>query len=162
MKNIYLKILDLQRSGTGLVLATVIRSVGSTPQKPGSSALFDKDGLIFGTVGGGMVEWKVKELAMKSLLTKKSGYLQISLNKDISHKEEAICGGEISILLDAVPENHLPVIEEIKKAIDERKPGVLITMATVYSENQVLIKRYWMTKEKKPIFSSELIGESCT
>jgi xanthine dehydrogenase accessory factor len=150
MKNIYLKILDLQPSVTGLVLATVTASEGSTPQKPGSSALFDRDGLISGTVGGGIVEGKVRELALKSVLTKESCYLHVSLNKDISNKEEAICGGEISILLDADPINYLPVFKEIKKAGDERKPGVLITMTTVHTEKQILIDRYWMSKESRP------------
>ena len=45
MKNIYLQLLDHQSDSNHLVLATVTRTKGSTPQKPGSSALFNKNGL---------------------------------------------------------------------------------------------------------------------
>ena len=61
MKNIYLQIPDHKNNDSLLVLATVTRTVGSTPQKPGSSALFGKKGLIAGTVGGGIVEGKVQK-----------------------------------------------------------------------------------------------------
>jgi len=46
MKNIYIQIPDLLYPDSSLVLATVTRSYGSTPQKPGSSALFNKNGII--------------------------------------------------------------------------------------------------------------------
>ncbi|MFH0756410.1 MAG: XdhC family protein [Bacteroidota bacterium] len=42
MKNIHRQLLDYLRSGEKIVLATVIRTSGSTPQKPGSSALFSE------------------------------------------------------------------------------------------------------------------------
>jgi xanthine dehydrogenase accessory factor len=157
MKNIYLKIPDLHHSCTGLVLATVIKSVGSTPQKPGSSALFDSKGLICGTVGGGIVEGTVTDLALKSLSLKESRYLDISLDNDRSSKENAICGGQISILIDANPYNYLAVFEEVRKAVRERNPGVLITMVTGYSGKQVLINRYWMTEESKPAMPAEFM-----
>ena len=56
MKNIYLQYLDHQSDKTPLILATVTRTNGSTPQKPGSSALFGKKGLVSGTIGGVVVE----------------------------------------------------------------------------------------------------------
>ena len=39
-----------------LVVATVIRTKGSTPQKPGAKLLVRKDGSGVGTLGGGCVE----------------------------------------------------------------------------------------------------------
>ncbi len=147
MKNIYLKFLEIQPSQEGLVIATVTESLGSTPQKPGSSAIFDNNGLISGTVGGGMVEGQVQEFAQKSSLTKESGYLHFNLNKDVSHKEEAICGGKISVLVDANPAGNLSVFMAIKQSISENIPGVLITMVTVVREAKVLINRYWMTQK---------------
>ena len=72
MKNIYLQILDQQKDKSPLVLATVTRTHGSTPQKPGSSALFNKKGLISGTVGGGIVEGEVQKIALNSILSEES------------------------------------------------------------------------------------------
>ena len=42
--------------GDQIVVATVIRTKGSTPQKPGSKLLVRKDGSGVGTLGGGCVE----------------------------------------------------------------------------------------------------------
>jgi len=150
LKNIYLEILNLQPSADRLVLATVTSTTGSTPQKPGSSALFNGSKLIFGTVGGGVVENQVQILAEKSSVTKKSGYLHFNLNKDTSYKEEAICGGKISVLVDANPLNNLNVFREISKSMSSRIPGILITMVTNVRETEVLINRYWMTVDMKP------------
>ena len=63
MKNIYLQIPLNAHEFADLVLATVTGTEGSTPQKPGSSALFNQKGLIAGTVGGGILEGKVQEIA---------------------------------------------------------------------------------------------------
>jgi xanthine dehydrogenase accessory factor len=150
MKNIYLDFLETNTHSTGFVIATVTESVGSTPQKPGSSALFDSRGLLSGTVGGGAVEAQIQDFALKSSVTKESGYLHFSLSKDVSHKYEAICGGRISVLVDANPFNHIPVFEAVRQSLSANTPGVLISMVTVIREPEVLINRYWMTLESKP------------
>ena len=150
MKNIYLQLLDHQFDIFHLVLATVTRTHGSTPQKPGSSALFGKKGLISGTVGGGIVEGKVQKLAHNAILSKKSGHFQFNLANDISNTEEAICGGQISVLVDANLNNYLSVFEQVKISFEERDPGVLLTMVTRFSEEMVLINRYWMNESFKP------------
>ncbi|MGC1389743.1 MAG: XdhC/CoxI family protein [Bacteroidales bacterium] len=150
MKNIYLQIIDHQSDKSPLILATVTRTLGSTPQKPGSSALFCKKGLIYGTVGGGVVEGRVQKLAREALLSKKSGHFQFNLANDISKKEEAICGGHISILLDANLKNHLSVFEQLRSSLENGIPGVLITMVTSFTENTVLINRYWISNTFKP------------
>lgn len=150
MQNIYLKIMEIQEDSIDLVLATVILTTGSTPQKSGSSVLFNTKGLVSGTIGGGVVENEVHDFALKSILSKKSGYLHFNLSKDVSHKEEAICGGKISVLVDANPLNHLNVFREIGQSMSERIPGVLITMVTDIRKTEVLINRYWMTGSVKP------------
>lgn len=150
MRNIYLQILDQQTHNTPMVLATVTRTSGSTPQKPGSSALFDKDGLISGTVGGGIVEGKVLKIASDALLSKQSGLYQFNLANDISNTEEAICGGQITILVDANLNNHISVFRQVSHSIQERIPGVLITMVTRFTEKTVLINRYWMSNTFRP------------
>jgi xanthine dehydrogenase accessory factor len=159
MKNIYLQILDKQYDISNLVLATVTRTNGSTPQKPGSSALFCKQGLICGTVGGGIVEGKVQKIAMERLISKQSGHFNFNLANDISNIEEAICGGQISVLVDADPNNCISVFEQVKQSMYERIPGVLITMVTGFNEKPVLINRYWMSETFKPLIPAEILKE---
>jgi xanthine dehydrogenase accessory factor len=157
MKNIYLQIPDLLSSDSPLILATVTRTQGSTPQKPGSSALFCEKGLISGTVGGGIVEGKVQVLARESIVTNNSGHFHFNLANDISNTEEAICGGQISVLIDANLKNSLSVFEEIKKSLSNRIPGVLVTRITGFTENTVLINRYWMSNFFTPSIHNEFI-----
>jgi xanthine dehydrogenase accessory factor len=150
MKNIYLQFLDHQPGNSPLAIATVTRSVGSTPQKPGSSALYGLKGRLSGTVGGGVVEGRVSKIAAEALGTKKSTHSTFNLNNDISDKSEAICGGQISVLIDANPGNYTEVFEQLRNSIINHIPGVLLTMVTKFSEDTVLINRYWMTEKIVP------------
>jgi xanthine dehydrogenase accessory factor len=122
MKNIYLQILDQQSVNSPLVLATVVRTQGSTPQKPGSSALFCNSTLLAGTVGGGIVEEKVRKAASEAIISGNSNLLSFSLINDIANKEEAICGGLISVLLDANLKNSLNLFRELKASFENRIP----------------------------------------
>lgn len=150
MKNIYIQLLDLHETCSSLVLSTVTGSIGSTPQKPGSSAIFGKNGLISGTVGGGILEAKVQEISQNALVSKDSSQPTFFLNKDVPDGEDAICGGQIRVLIDSNPFNYLSVYEEIKRSSNDKMPGVLITMITGMREKKVLISRYWMTENDKP------------
>ncbi|MBG0861122.1 MAG: XdhC family protein [Bacteroidales bacterium] len=156
MKNIYLQVLEKQPENSNLVLATVTGTIGSAPQKPGSSALFGMSGLLAGTVGGGMLEGKVSEFAVRSCLSKESGHLHFMLDKDISQKEEAICGGEISVLADADPFIHLPVFREMEISLQNRHPGMLATVVTTDRMNRLNIARIWITETFKPGMSDLL------
>jgi len=157
MKNIYQQILDQPTAYSPLVLATVTRTHGSAPQEPGSSALFYKKGLISGTVGGGIIEGKVQKIAIDAVLSKQSGHFQFNLANDISNTEEAICGGQISVLVDANLNNYISVFEQVKQSMAIRIPGVLITMVTDLTEKAVLINRYWMSKTYKPAIPVQFI-----
>jgi xanthine dehydrogenase accessory factor len=158
MKNIYLQLLDRKSDNNSLVLATVTGANGSTPQKPGSSAIFDKNGLVSGTIGGGVVEGRVQKLAIDAIATKKSGHFRFNLSNDISNKEEAICGGRISVLIDANLQNYTSVFEELVGSVESSIPGVLITMVTGFSEDSVLINRYWMSKTVTPPIPLEFLS----
>jgi xanthine dehydrogenase accessory factor len=159
MKNIYLELLETTDTGHNIVLATVTGTIGSTPQKPGSSAIFKNDKLISGTVGGGVVEGKVQEAAKNCSVSHRSKLIHLMLNSDISEKDEAICGGEIDILVDADPGIHLPVFREMQKSAENREPGVLITMITKHTEDHVHINRYWMTGNNIPRVPVGLLGK---
>jgi len=157
MKNIYLQITEEDNLKTGLVLATVTRTKGSTPQKPGSSALFSSTGLVSGTVGGGIVEGRVQEKALAAINSKKSGHYTFNLYNDISNTEEAICGGEITVLIDAEPGSSLPVFHQIRNSLHERIPGVLITRVSESEESIVLINRYWMSRSFVPDLPDDIL-----
>ncbi len=159
MRNIYLELLEKEDVGHNIVLATVTGTFGSTPQKPGSSAIFRNDRLISGTVGGGVTEGKVQEAAKSCSVSHNSRLLHLMLNSDITEKDEAICGGEIDILIDADPGIHMPVFHEMQKSAGNREPGVLITMITKHTEDHVHISRYWMTGSNMPPIPVRFLGK---
>jgi len=154
MKNIYLQILNDKQGISELVLATVTGTSGSTPQKPGSSALFSKSGLEYGTVGGGILEGKVEQFAIEALLSKKPVHKLFSLDKSTSDGEDALCGGRITILIDPLLERHSSLFGIIRESSLLQIPGVLITGMNVLSGGEADIKRYWVTRKSIPDISS--------
>jgi len=144
-KHIYLQLLEFIRNNKPCVLATVTKTQGSTPQKPGSSAIYGRSGLLAGTVGGGAVELAIGEMAADAIHTQKSGYFSFDLDNDISETEAAICGGGMSILLDANPGVHLQILESMKDADENRVNGILITICSSCLPECVKIQRFWVT-----------------
>jgi xanthine dehydrogenase accessory factor len=88
---------------------------------------------------------------------KNSGYYHFNLDNDISNTEEAICGGEISVLVDANPADYSSVFAQIKISLSQCVPGVLITMVADYSKTSVKIERYWMSESFKPSVPKPLL-----
>jgi xanthine dehydrogenase accessory factor len=150
MKNIYLRLTQSGQALTNPVLATVTGTSGSTPQKPGSLALFSGGKLISGTVGGGIVENRVQAFANQCSRTRESMYAGFSLDNDVDRKDEAICGGSISILLDADPLSSLPLFERMEHDLEAGTPGVLVTLVTILKAPYVNIIRYWITAGSDP------------
>lgn len=151
MKNIYIQIAELKQNLPGLVLATVTGTKGSTPQKPGSSALFRNDKLMTGTVGGGIVENRIREYSAISAAKKASAILHFSLDNDIEAAEEAVCGGTISILVDAEPLSHSEAFMDMARSLKEGHGGVLVTRVSPWNESLVNIRRYWTTGGEIPL-----------
>lgn len=142
---IYFQLLDLIKRNKSYVLATVTGCKGSTPQKPGSSAIYGKKGLIAGTVGGGAVELAIGELAMKAIQSGKTAYYQFDLDNDITDLEAAICGGGMSILVDPSTKSHIEVFESVRISALNRIPGVLATFCKSGKPDCEGIERIWIT-----------------
>ncbi len=114
--------------GDAVVVATVVRTKGSTPQKPGAKLLVRSDGSGVGTLGGGCVEGDIW-FAAKELM--KSGgpaqHRDYVLNEDLAAQDGLVCGGTMYFLIDPVytPEGYLPYAREIDDAY-QGGPGVAL------------------------------------
>jgi len=105
----YNQITNLLSLGEPFVSATIVDSVGSVPQENGSKMLVTKDGLYFGTVGGGKVEKRALEIAREMLqefLERKieidlTRLLKINLNQDLG----MTCGGSVSLFFEIYAPN---------------------------------------------------------
>ncbi len=144
MISIYHKTLEELRSGSHVVLATVIRTSGSTPQKPGSSALFGEEGLIAGTVGGGILEGEARHIAESVLISGVSNHYYFNLNSD-NGEDGAICGGDAVVLIDAEPGAHLKALENMEISMSQRAGGHLMTTVGKDTERGMILNRNWIT-----------------
>ncbi len=143
MRSIYHTILEQIRSGSRSVLATVVNTTGSTPQKPGSSALFGEHGLLAGTVGGGMLEGEVQHIAESVMISGASDQFYFNLDSD-QGDEGAICGGEARVLVDADPSVHLQALENMEHSLSIRAEGFFLTVVSQKHEQGRSIRRYWI------------------
>jgi xanthine dehydrogenase accessory factor len=148
MKEIHRQLLEQIRSGGAVVFATVIRTYGSTPQKPGSSALFGESGLIAGTVGGGLLEAEVEQISEHLLITGVSDkyYFNLDAGQD---GEGAICGGEAEVLIDANPGRNLEALEAMEQSLSMKAGGYILTVVAKNPGNGRTIDRYWIATGKR-------------
>jgi xanthine dehydrogenase accessory factor len=148
-KNLYLDFLGLIEKNKNCAIATVTFTQGSTPQKPGSSAIFSDSGLLAGTVGGGYVEHDVFKEATNAARIKKSGYFRFNLDDEIEEEGSVICGGRMRVLIDANPEKHLKTFQSIDESNHKREPGVLVTTIIPDKDEGLEINRYWGTAKNQ-------------
>jgi xanthine dehydrogenase accessory factor len=152
MKNIYQRLLDELKKERPLVLATIVATEGSSPQVPGVSALFSADGLLVGTLGGGVLEARAQEKALDSLEKGDSCLTKFGLYADITSTDEAICGGEAYILFDVKPQEHKETFSLMIESLSNRHPGVLVNVISRMRDDRTKISRSWIEK-------NEIIGE---
>jgi xanthine dehydrogenase accessory factor len=153
---IYHRLTELIQLHPECVLATVISTQGSTPQKAGSSALIGTEGLLAGTVGGGITEMKIIQEAQIRLKSKESILFSFELHGEIEKGSESICGGSMKILIDASPKLHLPVFRLLNKSLEQHIPGVLLNWIDQSDPKNLVITRYLFTKEIELYFPGEL------
>lgn len=94
---LYSEIARLSTEGRSFVLATVIESSGSTPQKPGSKMIVLGDGAVRGTVGGGAIEQQIIDAAV-SLFA--SGETSMVIETHLTHDLGMCCGGRMKVFLE--------------------------------------------------------------
>lgn len=95
--SLYEEIARLEAEGRPFVLATVVESHGSTPQKPGSKMVVLPDGTQKGTVGGGAIELQIIQAA-KALFDEPATSKVIETH--LTHDLGMCCGGKMKVFLE--------------------------------------------------------------
>jgi xanthine dehydrogenase accessory factor len=98
--DLYRRIDEANNRGECVVVATVARTRGSTPQQRGAKMLFFTTGEAAGTVGGGCVEAEVWAEAREALRSGQSALHHFSLTAEEASEEGMVCGGTMDIFLD--------------------------------------------------------------
>ncbi len=134
MKEVIQGAVDELNDGQPCVLATVVRTKGSTPQKAGAMLLVRQDGTGAGTLGGGCVEGDIW-FAAKEILRRGTGpeFKDYFLNEDVAARDGLVCGGTMYFYLEPVrdPAAFLPIASEIVGAYEGGDPVALATVVNV-------------------------------
>ncbi|MBI5211017.1 MAG: XdhC family protein [Elusimicrobia bacterium] len=130
------------KKGEPVVLTTVVRTEGSTPQKPGAKLLVRSDGSTAGTLGGGCVENDLRAFALEALREGRPAHLrEYVLNEAPSSSRGMVCGGRMEFLIDPIlkPADYLPAAEAILGALGGGAPVVVACVAKAPAGGKALV-----------------------
>lgn len=103
-------LLDALDEGSPVVMATVVRTHRSVPRHAGAKMLVYPDGRQLGTVGGGEMEARVRNVAAEIISTGQPAQLEFDL-VDPGRGDPGVCGGSVSVHLEVfMPQPHIVVI----------------------------------------------------
>ncbi len=139
MKAVYDEAAELANENKNFVVATVVHTQGSTPQKPGAALLVRQDGSTVGTLGGGCVEGDIWFVA-KEALRERTGplYKRYYLNEDIAARDGLVCGGTMYFYIEPVID--APGFHDLSKEIaDAYAGGPSLSTATLVTSDRLEI-----------------------
>jgi xanthine dehydrogenase accessory factor len=111
-------------AGRAAALCVVLRTRGSTPQRPGATMLVRADFSTLGTLGGGGIEAEVRRRAFDLLATGTSASLEFELDHDHGGEDTLICGGRMMIGVNVVaPASDLTPYRRAVADAERREPA---------------------------------------
>jgi len=131
MQNIYEALMDQYRQGNTSVLATIIKQAGPSPRGIGAKCLLTKDGVLFGTIGGGLLEAEVLQKATDLMQTKVPELMSFHLKGTDVEDTDMLCGGDVEVFLAPLsPEDSglLPFFEAILRIHRRGGSGLIATI----------------------------------
>ena len=134
--------------GQSTAYGVIIWTEGSSPQVPGASALITSEGLLSGTLGGGVMEAAVLDEAKSCLKKGVSKLFSFRMKGQEISDAEALCGGEAQVLIDARPDRHLQVFQLLETSMKERIPGILQTSIQVAEDSGIFFTRHWISERE--------------
>ena len=93
------KILDAVRAGRRGVMMTIVRKDGSSPRGVGSKLFLDKEGMLYGSIGGGNVEYEALKLAGQ---IEKPCLVSYHFSPGDSRNLGMICGGNVDVFFECI------------------------------------------------------------
>ena len=112
------KMFEYIKSGIEMVLVTVVASSGATPRGAGAKMIVTEEGRIWGTIGGGAVEYRASLMAKQVLEEKNSFGHAFSLTKDDIQNLGMICGGTVQVYFHYISKDNPSYMEVAQKALE--------------------------------------------
>jgi xanthine dehydrogenase accessory factor len=137
--NIWKFILDGLQQNVPVALLYVLESRGSSPGRQGFFMAVDVKGNMQGSIGGGIMEHKLVELAKERLSNKVNSPQQIFPGTEIKkqvhdpsvarNRSGMICAGEQTVLIHLVNENDTAALAELIGSLEANSNGCLFLSA---------------------------------
>lgn len=109
-----------------LALATVVDARGSTPRVAGARQFFTSAGLSEGTVGGGVAEARVEELAKATLADGLPRTFEADMRGRPGDTRDGVCGGAMTVwIVRLEPTASLPALRALTQSLQAGRKAVL-------------------------------------
>ena len=134
---------DWRAAGKRALLATVVRTWGSSPRPVGSIMALAEDGSVVGSVSGGCIEDDLIYRHTEAYAGKGAGneipsgppsFVKYGVTADEAHRFGLPCGGTLELLLEYDPE--LAPLEELVRSLEA---GRLVRRTVRLSDGQVTL-----------------------
>ncbi|HOJ19298.1 MAG TPA: XdhC family protein [Ignavibacteriaceae bacterium] len=119
------KELSIKKRGALLV---VCNSSESSPGREGFKMAVFRDGSMFGSIGGGVMEYKIVNTLIERLNAAGDfNYLREFIHKNIESEKRSglICEGSQFVSINSLDEKDLPALHEINRCFSDRRVRVL-------------------------------------
>ncbi|MCF8094670.1 MAG: XdhC family protein [Desulfobacteraceae bacterium] len=113
-----------------IIIATIISRQGSAPRTAGTKMLITRQGQIYGTIGGGLLEASTIKSAMDIFSGAPPMFIPFDLAHQASETMDMICGGSAEILLDLVEPDreNLDIFTQWEHALQNGQTCYLVTI----------------------------------
>lgn len=145
--NVHQAIVDFIDGGRVFAVATILASSGSTPRKAATRALIEADGTLWGTIGGGLLESRARELARKAITSGQAAILDFKFGGKDAVETVPVCGGNLRLLIDPHAARHRGAWVAAATAQRERRRGVLATIVQ-NADNPVVMMSWHETPDE--------------
>ena len=145
--------------GRRVMLLTVVESSGSSPGRQGFKMAVAADGTLCGSIGGGIMEVKLVELAKDRL---DRGVCEAMLKKQVhrksapQHQSGMICSGEQTVLFFGLDSQYLKTVRQVLRCLKKHQPAAL-TLAQAENGSRFYVET---ADEQAPFARFEAAGPS--
>ena len=91
---------DWRAAGKRALLATVVRTWGSSPRPIGSIMALAEDGAVVGSVSGGCIEGAVADAAMQTIDSGAPQLLDFGVTHERAWEVGLACGGKVKVFVE--------------------------------------------------------------
>ena len=151
VRELYTRMAELGREGRPFAVATVVRTIGSTPQVVGAKMLVDDLGRTYGTLGGGCVEGDAFTEATRILAEGGSSLREYELTEELAWDTGLVCGGTMWIDIEpgasALSVGDRDLLPEVLAASSTGTPIALATLLRKVGRDVVPAGRLYVEQD---------------